>query len=92
MEHLTFSQGRLMEEAGLGKKWEEPDTEVQSEAAMEGGGRAEMVAPGFHNVMCLSLRRKRGIQEGVVAVSVLTYLQENCVIYPASEGVCRNYL
>lgn len=48
MEHLTFSQGRLMEEAGLGKKWEEPDTEVQSEAAMEGGGRAEVVAPGFH--------------------------------------------
>lgn len=37
VEHLTFSQGRLLEEDGLGKKWEEPDTEVQSEAAMEGG-------------------------------------------------------
>lgn len=32
----TFSEVKLMEEAGLGKKWEEPDVEVQSEAAMEG--------------------------------------------------------
>lgn len=39
MEHptfRTFSEGKLIEEAGLGKKWEEPDIEVQSEAAMEG--------------------------------------------------------